>query len=82
MPLPSTIQLTYRSPTWLEAPFMWTTKQINNPPLKWRRFGCKLYALLLESTREFELVQRNIIFRFSIGWKGAHDDGSHFAGDW
>ena len=32
IPLPSTIQLTYRSPTWLEARFMWTTKQINNPP--------------------------------------------------
>ena len=57
---------------------MWTTKQMNNPPLKQRQFGCKIYELLLESPREFELIQRNFIFRFPIGSKGARDDGSRF----
>ena len=60
---------------------MWTTKQINDPRIK-RRFVCKIHELLLESPREFELIQRNFIFRFSIGSKGARDDGSHSVGDW
>ena len=40
-----------------------------------------MYELLL-SPREFELIQRNFIFRFSIGSKGARDDGSYFVGNW
>ena len=38
--------------------------------------------MLLLSLREFELIQRNFIFRFSIGSKGARDDGSYFVGNW
>ena len=38
--------------------------------------------MLLLSPREFELIQRNFIFRFSIGSKGAHDNGSYFVGNW
>ena len=41
-----------------------------------------IWTRKLESPREFELIQRNFIFRFSIGSKGARDDGSHFVGDW
>ena len=37
---------------------------------------------LLSSQREFELIQRNFIIRFSIGSKGARDDGSYFVGNW
>ena len=44
---------------------MWTTKQMNNPPLKKRRFGCKIYELLL-SPREFELIQRTSFFAFLL----------------
>ena len=36
--------------------------------------------MLLLSLREFELIQRISIFRFSIGSKGARDDGSYFCG--
>ena len=34
--------------------------------------------MLLLSPRELELIQRNFIFRFSIGSKGARDDGRYF----
>ena len=54
---------------------------MNNPPLKQRQFGCKIYELLL-SPRKFELIQQNFIFRFSVGSKGAHDDGGYFVGNW
>ena len=40
-----------------------------------------MYELLL-SPREFELIQRNFIFRFSIGSKGARDDGRYLVGNW
>ena len=37
--------------------------------------------MLLLSPREFELIQRNFIFRFSIGSKGARGDESYFVGN-
>ena len=43
--------------------------------------GCKILVLLLiESPREFELAERNFISHFSIGQKGARDDGIHLVG--
>ena len=45
-------------------------------------FGCKIYKHLLESPREFELIQGNFIFGFSVGSKGARDDWSHLVGEW
>ena len=38
--------------------------------------------MLLLSPCEFELIQRNFIFRFFIGSKGVRDDGSYLVGDW
>ena len=36
--------------------------------------------MLLLSPREFELIQRNFSFRFSVSSKDARDDGSYFEG--
>ena len=36
----------------------------------------------MESPREFELTKRNFNAHFSIGSKGARDDGIHLMGDW
>ena len=38
--------------------------------------------MFLLSPREFELIQRNFIFCFSIGSKDARDDASYFVGNW
>ena len=39
-------------------------------------------ALVDGNPREFELTKRNFISHFSIGSKGAGDDGIHLVGDW
>ena len=36
----------------------------------------------MPSPREFELTKWNFISHFSIGSKGARDDGIHLVGDW
>ena len=40
-----------------------------------------MYELLLESLREFVLIQKNFILCFSIGSKGTSDDWSHLVRD-